>query len=293
MELVSIWEVTFEGETSLNFRRGSCSGDLVPAACDRGREGRAGGCGDSRFTDFDFFFSLGASCSLTIVLVTAALGRSSISAICRVAVAPRLRTVLQHMPETAFLPLGRSLSSSSPCFKVAGPVHPCVEVPNLLREQGLPGCSYLIGTYPKPAILSRPLDVFVHFHALYNLQVLTTQLDRCLNQGSERLQVTQPSSVGGRSGTQPRTSWLQSLAHAPQWDGPRSCVPSASSERAAATESLCVVCKGCVGRELNPQEHLVQASTPISISKTSHPNTFPACAMIILKWGGGVLNGYE
>lgn len=157
----------------------------------RGREGGAGGCGDSRFMDFDFFFPLGASCSLTIVLVTAALGRSSISAICRVAVAPRLRTVLQHMPETAFLPLGCSLSSSSPCFKVAAPVHPCVEVPSLLREQGLPGCSYLIGTYPKPAILPRPLDVFVHSHALYNLQVLTTQLDWCLNQGSERLQVTQ------------------------------------------------------------------------------------------------------
>lgn len=139
-----------------------------------------------------FFFPLGASCSLTIVLVTAALGRSSISAICRVAVAPRLRTVLQHMPETAFLPLGCWLSSSSPCFKVAAPVHPCVEVPSLLREQGLPGCSYLIGTYPKPAILPRPLDVFVHSHALYNLQALTTQLDRCLNQGSERLQVTQP-----------------------------------------------------------------------------------------------------
>lgn len=46
------------------------------------------------------------------------------------------------------------------------------------------------------------------------------------------------------------------------------------------------MCKGYVGHELNPQDRLVQASTPISISKTSHPNTFPACAMIILKWGG-------
>lgn len=293
MELVSIWEVTFEGETSLNFRRGSCSGDLVPAACDRGREGRAGGCGDSRFTDFDFFFFLGGLLLAHNCFGYSCSGEEQHFCHLQSGSCSQASHGAAAYARDAFLPLGRSLSSSSPCFKVAGPVHPCVEVPNLLREQGLPGCSYLIGTYPKPAILSKPLDVFVHFHALYNLQVLTTQLDRCLNQGSERLQVTQPSSVGGRSGTQPRTSWLQSLAHAPQWDGPRSCVPSASSERAAATESLCVVCKGCVGRELNPQEHLVQASTPISISKTSHPNTFPACAMIILKWGGGVLNSYE
>lgn len=181
------------GGTSLNCRRGSCSGDLVPtAACDGAETVGQADVVILGLWILIFFSPLGASCSLTIVLVTAALGRSSISAICRVAVAPRLRTVLQHMPETAFLPLGCSLSSSSPCFKVAAPVHPCVEVPSLLWEQGLPGCSYLIGTYPKPAILPRPLDVFVHSHALYNLQALMTQLDRCLNQGSERLQVTQP-----------------------------------------------------------------------------------------------------
>lgn len=194
MELVSIWEVTLGWGGRLPWTAGGEAALVTwsPTACDGAEKVGQADVVILALWILIFFFPLGASCSLTIVLVTAALGRSSISAICRVAVAPRLCTVLQHMPETAFLPLGCSLSSSSPCFKVAAPVHPCVEVPSLLREQGLPGCSYLIGTYPKPAILPRPLDVFVHSHALYNLQALMTQLDRCLNQGSERLQVTQP-----------------------------------------------------------------------------------------------------
>lgn len=112
-----------------------------------GREGRAGGRGDSRVMDLIFFsWGRGASCSLTFALVTAALGRSSITAICRVAITPRLCTVLQHMLETAFPSQGCSLSSSSPCFKVAAPVHPCVEVPQPASGTG-PAWVFLLTQY--------------------------------------------------------------------------------------------------------------------------------------------------
>lgn len=61
MELVSIWEVTLGGEGGdfPELQRGKLLWWPGPRSLWRGREGRAGGCGDSRFMDFDFFFPWG------------------------------------------------------------------------------------------------------------------------------------------------------------------------------------------------------------------------------------------
>lgn len=97
----------------------------------------------------------------TFVLVTAAPGRGSIFAICKLAVTPSLCVMLQHMLEAAFLSLGCLLCSSRPCLKITFLVHPYVE------EVHQPALSTGAGCFhSKTAILPRRLDAFVHTLAL-------------------------------------------------------------------------------------------------------------------------------
>lgn len=255
MELVCIWEVTFWGEASLNYGRRSCSGDLVTTACDRGREGRAGGCGDSWAMDLIFFFfsfpfwqlnKKPLACSHLFWLQLLRGGRGAVflpSANWQSG--PAFALCCSVCWRQHFCLWGACSAPPAPALKSLFLGSRMWTSTSLLCEQGLG--FYLIGPSSKPAILRRRLDGFAPFHALYNLQgwVLMTQLWQMLTPGFREIRSnssTVAKLVGGRTGGLPQDfsipepgSSIPVLVH-------RQRVPSAQGEKGLQTQNASVWC---------------------------------------------------
>lgn len=135
-----------------------------------GRGGRAGGRGESRVMDL-IFFSLGEGGPLAhshLLWLQLLWGEAALLPSAEWQSLPGFARCCSICWRQHFCLWGARSLPPAPALKS---LLLCIHVwrsPSLLREQGLPGCSYLLGTCPR--YLPRPPDVFVHFHVLYNVR---------------------------------------------------------------------------------------------------------------------------